>query len=313
MEIAVRDLLFERSGRRVLDIPELSFAAGTVTALFGPNGAGKTTLLRLLAGLETPLSGEVRLGQARSARERALVSAVAFQEPAFLRGTVRQNLTLGLTLRRVAAEEHAARVQDAASETGITDLLDRPARALSAGEARRVNLARALALAAPVMLLDEPLAGVDRPTRRALLQEIPRLLRSRPVTALIVTHDREEAFRLADRIAVMVDGRVIRHGSADNVYRAPGTALVADLLGYTILEVAGRRVAVPPGGLRLGEGTGPVLPYDVTQVVLVGDHRHAVGRIGTAAVECRLGETDPVPEPGTRVQVRVERSVEVDG
>lgn len=313
MEIVVRDLTFVRNRRVVVDVPSLTLASGSVTALFGPNGAGKTTLLRLLAGLEAPGRGDIRIGVARSAHDRALLSAMAFQEPVFLRGSVRQNLELGLALRAVPGGERRERVRRTASECGIADLLERPARELSVGEAQRANLARAFALQAPALLLDEPLAGVDRMTRRALLHDIPQLLRAFPATAIIVTHDREEAFRLADRIAVMVDGRVIRHGSADDVYSGPGTALVADLLGYTVLEIAGRRLAVPPGGLRLGEGTGPVLPYDVTQVVLVGDHRHAVGRIGTAAAECRLGETDPVPEPGTRVKVRVEKFVEVDG
>ena len=306
MDIAIRGLVFERDGRRVLDIPELDFMDGSVTALLGGNGAGKTTLLRLLAGLANPSRGEVRLGAVRSARQRSLASAMAFQEPVFLRGTVRRNLLLGLSLRGVAGDEAEARLRRAAKDTGVMDLLERSARALSAGESQRVNLARALALEAPVLLLDEPLAGVDRRTRQALLHELPRLLRSRGATTLIVTHDREEAFRLASRLAVMVDGRVVRNGPADELYRDPGTADVAELLGYVVLDVAGERVAVPPDGFRLSPGGGVELALKVNDVVTVADHRHVAGTIGTVPVELRLHGDDPVPQPGSRVTVRVD-------
>jgi ABC-type sugar transport system ATPase subunit len=303
MEIVVRGLVFERDGRRVLDIPAFELAVGSVTALLGANGAGKTTLLRILAGLEQPSQGAVFLGDARTARDRSLATAMTFQEPAFLRGTVRRNLALGLTLRCVPADEAKTRLRRAAEETGIVALLDRPARALSAGESQRVNLARALALDAPVLLLDEPLAGVDRRTRQGLLRDLPHLIRSRGATTLVVTHDREEAFRLADRLAVMVDGRVVRNGAAEEVYREPGTAEVAELLGYVVLELVGERVAVPPDGLRLMPGNGVEQAMDVSDVVTVAGHRHVVGTIGAVPVEIRLRGDEPAPQLGARVGV----------
>lgn len=306
MDIGIRGLVFERDGRRVLDIPELDLAAGSVTALLGANGAGKSTLLRILGGLATPSRGEVRLGGARSARQRSLASAMAFQEPVFLRGTVRRNLLLGLSLRGVPGDEAETRLHRAAEDTGVMDLLERPARALSAGESQRINLARALALEAPVLLLDEPLAGVDRRTRQALLHELPHLLRSRGATTLIVTHDREEAFRLANRLLVMVEGNVVRNGASEDVYRDPGTAAVAELLGYVVLDVAGERVAVPPDGFRLSPGSGVELELDVSDIVTIADHRHVVGTIGSVPVEFRLRSDDAVPQPGTRVKVRVD-------
>ncbi|HET7602928.1 MAG TPA: ABC transporter ATP-binding protein [Gemmatimonadales bacterium] len=303
MEIVVRGLVFERDGRRVLDIPELELAVGSVTALLGANGAGKTTLLRILAGLDQPTRGVVYLGDARTARDRSLATAMTFQEPVFLRGTVRRNLELGLSLRDVPADEVETRMRRAAEDTGIATLLDRPARALSAGESQRVNLARALALDAPVLLLDEPLAGVDRRTRQGLLRDLPRLIRSRGATTLVVTHDREEAFRLADRLAVMVDGRVVRNAVAEDVYRDPGTAKVAELLGYVVLELAGERVAVAPDGFRLTPGSGLEQTMVVSDVVTVAGHRHVVGSIGAVPVEFRLRGDEPAPQPGARVSV----------
>lgn len=314
MEIAIRGLVFERDGQRVLDIPGLELAVGSVTALLGANGAGKTTLLRILAGLEQPTQGDVYLGDARTARDRSLATAITFQEPIFLRGTVRRNLMLGLSLRGVPAGEVESRLHRAAEETGIATLLDRPARALSAGESQRVNLARALVLDAPVLLLDEPLAGVDRRTRQGLLRDLPRLIRSRGATTVIVTHDREEAFRLADRLMLMVDGRAVRNGTAEEVYREPGTAEVAELMGYVVLELAGERVAVPPDGFRLTPGNGLEQAMDVSDVLMVAGHRHVVGTIGAVPVEFRLRDGDPAPQPESRVSVclsgvrRLERS-----
>lgn len=313
MEIAIRGLAFERDGRRVLDIPALDLAVGSVTALLGANGAGKTTLLRILAGLEQPTRGDVYLGDARSARDRSLTTAMTFQEPVFLRGTVRRNLTLGLSLRGVPGNDVEARLRRAAEDTGIAALLDRPARELSAGESQRVNLARALALDAPVLLLDEPLAGVDRRTRQGLLRDLPRLIRSRGATTLIVTHDREEAFRLADRLAVMVDGRVVRSGAADDVYRNPGTADVAELLGYVVLDLAGERVAVPPDGFRLTSGNGVEQTMVVSDVVTVAGHRHVVGTVGAVPVEFRLRGDDPAPQPGTEARLWLEKALPLAG
>jgi ABC-type sugar transport system ATPase subunit len=313
MDISIRGLVFERDGRRVLDLPELDFASGSVTALLGSNGAGKTTLLRVLAGLEAPSQGTVALGAARSARDRSLSSALAFQELVFLRGSVRQNLRLGLSLRDVPADEADARIRRAAEETGVAELLDRPARALSAGESQRVNLTRALALEAPVLLLDEPLAGVDRRTRQGLLRDLPHLLRSRGATTVVVTHDREEAFRLADRIAVMVDGRAEQTGATAEVYDAPATADVAELLGYVVLELAGERVAVPPGGFRLSPVGGVELELHVSDIVTLADHRHVVGTIGGVPIEFRIRAEDCVPERGARVTVWVDSARRLDG
>jgi ABC-type sugar transport system ATPase subunit len=310
--ISIRGLRFERDGRMVLDLPALNFPAGSTTAVFGPNGSGKSTLLRVIAGLDRPSAGTVTFGAGE--RRRGDV-AIAFQEAVFLRGDVRSNLALGLELRGIEPAERERRIERVARECGIASLLDRRAARLSAGEAQRVNLARTLALAAPVMLLDEPLAGVDRIMRRALLEELPLLLRAVPAatTTLVVTHDREEAFRLAERLVVLIGGRVTAEGESGAVYRAPPDRATAELLGYAILETdSGKLIALPPGGLRRGPGAIG-FELQVARVVDMGRHRHATGWIGGAAAELRLGWDEPVPAEGATVPVHAAEWVAVEG
>jgi thiamine transport system ATP-binding protein len=289
MEVSVSDLHLTRNGRTVLQIPLLRFPSGSTTAVLGPNGSGKTTLLRVIAGLERPSGGEVRLdGLPVSARlgARKLVG-MAFQHAVFLRGTVRENLELGLRLRDVPIRERSSRIQDAARECGVTHLLDRSPRRLSAGEAQRVNLARALALESPVTLLDEPLSGVDRMARTQLLSELPALLARFTATTILVTHDREEAFRLADRLVVLIGGEVRASGVKSSIYARPPDRPTAELLGYTVLPLGARLLAIPPGGLRPGSGAQE-FSIVVEQVIDMGNHLHVIGTVGDERVDVRL-------------------------
>jgi ABC-type sugar transport system ATPase subunit len=309
MDVSVADLLVIRDGRPVLQIPELTFPSGTTTAVFGPNGSGKTTLLRLIAGLERPSRGAVRLGDARVEQDPAARKRVgmAFQTAVFLRGSVRQNLDLALRLRDVPAPDRKARIEEAAHECGIAAVLDRPARHLSGGEAQRVNLARALALRASITLLDEPLAGIHRSTRTQLLADLPRLLATFAATTILVTHDREEAFRLADfrladRLVVVIAGSVRAAGVKGSVYAHPPDRETAELLGYTVLTATGRTVAIPPGGLQLGDGA---LGFNlaVGQVIDMGHHLHVAGTIEGCRADVRLpaGVAPPPTESALRV------------
>jgi ABC-type sugar transport system ATPase subunit len=303
MDVALDAVTVVRGERVVLDVPALGFASGTTTAVFGPNGSGKTTLLRLIAGLERPAGGEVRIG-GRPVRpgDRAPRTAFAFQEQVFVGGSVRRNLALALELRGVPPEDRAQRIVEAAAECGVDDVLDRAARQLSGGEAQRVNLARALALRAPVTLLDEPLSGIDRLARTQLLDDLPRLLATFATTTVLVTHDREEAFRLADQLVILVGGVVRAAGRTGAVFRAPTDHTVAELLGYTVLPCDAGEIAVPPGGFVLGDH-GPGFTLVVERVVDMGNHPHVVGRVGKVRVDLRLSPGERAPSPGEAVAV----------
>lgn len=314
MEVVVDGLRFERDGRRVIDVPRLTFASGTTTALFGPNGSGKTTLLRLIAALERPMSGAVRLGgvEVTPDPQSRQHFGFAFQDAVFLRGTVRENLELGLILRRVPLPEREVRIHEVARECGVAHLMARSARKLSGGEAQRVNLARALALRAPVTLLDEPLAGLDRVGRAQLLDDLPRLLATFATTTIIVTHDREEAFRIADELVVLVDGVVHAAGRKRDVYQKPPDQQTAELVGYTVIPLNGTLRAIPPGALRFGSGPGS-FDIVVERVVDMGNHRHALGHVADAQarvrVDVRLPHDVEAPALGARVTVEPESSV----
>jgi ABC-type sugar transport system ATPase subunit len=304
MRVSVEALRFARAGRLVLDIPSLHFVEGSTTAVFGPNGSGKTTLLRLIGGLERPTAGVVHIGghpvNGDPASRRQV--AFAFQEAVFVRGSVRVNLDLALRLRDVPPAERTWRLTEAARECGLELLLDRPARQLSVGEAQRANLARALSLRASVTLLDEPLSGIDRLTRLQLLDDLPRMLGTFAATTILVTHDREEAFRLADHLVVLVDGRVHAAGPKTEVYARPPDQATAELLGYTVVTKDDRSLGVPAGSWALA-GEGESFALAVERVVDMGNHLHVVGRIGRVRVDVRLRRGDPIPARGEWVTV----------
>lgn len=312
MDVRIRNLSLERGGRRVLDIPSLDFPSGSITAVFGPNGSGKTSLLRCVAGLER-YEGDISIGGEAAARGDRRV-ALAFQEPVFLHESVRANLSLGLGLRGVPPAEGARRLAAMARECGLTAVLDRLATSLSAGEAQRANLARTLALAAPVTLLDEPLSGFDRIGRARMLEEIPALLAAHATTAVIVTHDREEAYRLADRLVLLVDGQIIAAGPAGSLYRNPPDEESARLLGYTVIPVGARTIGFPPGSLRRGPGEISI-PIVIVREVDMGNHRHLIGRVQQAReaifADLRLDPFDAGEAPGTELVVHPTRWVEL--
>ncbi len=303
--IAFEHVRVARERRTILDVPRLEVPTGTTTVLFGPNGAGKTTMLRLIAGLEKPDAGVVRV-DGRIGTPAGGV-AYAFQEAVFLRGSVRANLALGLELRGLPPAERTDRVDASARDCGIAHLLERDAHTLSAGEAQRANLARTLALRAPIMLLDEPLAGFDRVGHARFLEDLARLLRTIAGTVVLVTHDREEAFRLADRIVVVAAGRVRAAGPLRAVLERPPDRETAELLGYTVLlDDDGALLGIPPGALRPGPGAR-TFRLVVERVLTVGLEARLVGdivtRAGPVPVELPLPAGADRPPPGETVQI----------
>ena len=312
MDVEIEDLRFERDGRVVLEIPSLRLRGDRTTAILGPNGAGKTTLLRLIAALECPTTGRILAGGSLvrpGLRTRPNVAYV-FQEQVFLGRSVRENLELGLRLRGLRKGQRRERIEQAAQLLGIGHLLDRRADRLSGGEGRRASLARALCLQARLVLLDEPLAGLDPSTYARLLDELPRLLQTFGSTTLLVTHDRHEALRLGQDLVVLVDGRVHAAGEKRDIALAPAGTAVAEVLGYSVLIVDGRRLAVPPGALKLGPG--PLEFWMIVDELLdLVDHREIVGFVGTVRVHVTMPTTAETPQRGDRLLVHAVRACDI--
>jgi tungstate transport system ATP-binding protein len=311
MDVEIDGLRFERDRRVVLDIPSLRLRGNRTTVVLGPNGAGKTTLLRLIAALERPQHGCIRVGGA-VVPARSLLRQVAFvfQEHVFLRLSVRENLDLALKLRSVDTSARAERIADAARLAGITHLLDRRADRLSGGEGRRASLARALCLRAPLVLLDEPLAGLDPATYVRLLDELPQLLHVFGSTTVLVTHDHREALRLAEDLVVMIDGQVCAAGAKQDVVLNPRTTKVAEALGYVVLTAGGRRLGIGADALKPGPGS---VQFEllVEELLDLVDHREIIGSIQDVRVHLTVPLTTVLPDRGRQMAVHVDRACEL--
>lgn len=246
--LSARRLHVEERGRKILEIAELSVGRGETLSIVGPNGAGKSTLLRVLGLLEAPTRGDLWFhGEAVSWDPPRLLAlrrrtAIVFQAPLLCRTSVFRNVALGLRLRGVPRAERARRAGEWLERFGIAHLAERPAHRISGGEAQRTSLARAFVLEPEVLLLDEPFAALDPPSRQALAAELQQLLAETLTTTVFVTHDRDEAFALGDRVVVLLGGEVAQIGSPDEVARRPANEAVARFVGIETI-VPGRVVA----------------------------------------------------------------------
>ncbi|NLE43597.1 MAG: phosphate ABC transporter ATP-binding protein [Chloroflexi bacterium] len=212
-------------GRTVLTIDALHIHQGEVFALIGPSGAGKSTLLRLLNFVESPSRGTITFRGIDYGSEEGVPLEVrrrvttVFQRPMLLNRSVAANVAYGLRLRGI--RPNAQQLNRALEQVGLRYLARRRARTLSGGEAQRVALARAIALEPDVLLLDEPTANLD-PYNVGLIEDIVlRLNRERGTTIALVTHNVFQARRLAHRVALLLDGKVIEAGPADAFFEAP--------------------------------------------------------------------------------------------
>ncbi|GAB2865505.1 ABC transporter ATP-binding protein [Lentzea nigeriaca] len=290
----------------------LSVADGEIVALLGPSGCGKSTLLRTIAGLEKPSSGAVRWDSADldgvpvHRREFGLV----FQDgQLFPHRSVAGNVAFGLRMRAVDREERDKRVLSLLELVGLEGYADRRVTQLSGGEQQRVALARALAPSPRLLLLDEPLSALDRALREQLAVDLARLLREAATTALVVTHDHDEAFTLADRVAIMSRGRIVQVGPPAEVWSSPVDVETAKFLGCNKF-VPGSFVGLDSGRVGLRATALRVDPSGPLEgIVLERVHRRDHVRL---LVEID-GEEYEAVGPMTEVGDRVRLEIDLDG
>jgi iron(III) transport system ATP-binding protein len=231
---------------------DLDIAHGEFVVFLGPSGCGKTTLLRIVAGLEVQTAGRILLeGRDISALPPSQRDyGIVFQSYAlFPNLSVAANVAYGLVNRKVPRAQAKARVAELLQLVGLPGSQDKYPAQLSGGQQQRIALARALATSPGLLLLDEPLSALDAIVRVKLRGEIRSLQRKLGVTTIMVTHDQEEAFAVADRIVVMNQGTIDQVGTAMEVYRDPATLFVADFVG----RINALPATLEDGGLRVGE------------------------------------------------------------
>lgn len=232
--IEIHDLQVKRKELVALDVDDLSIPRGETLTVVGPNGAGKSTLLLALSNLIRPARGEIRvdgkpLGQWDDLAYRRRLAYV-FQSPLLMDMTVEQNVALGMNFRGMRREEVQERSMKWMKRLGVDALSKRRASQLSGGEAQRVSLARAFALDPELILLDEPFAALDPPTRAGLLSDLSGLLADDHRTTIFVTHNLNEAAQMGSRVAVIVGGKLKQVGTPRQVKLHPADESVAAFL-----------------------------------------------------------------------------------
>ena len=243
-------------------MPSLCPSRRELVALVGASGSGKTTTLRIAAGYETPDAGRVMLTDESGATRDITHESpqrrgfgMVFQHYAlFPHMNVESNVAFGLEARGMGKRERLERAREALAGVGLAEKASRQVQALSGGEQQRVALARALVISPRVLLLDEPLSNLDPTLRQTMRDELRVTLRRSGVTALFVTHDQEDAFAVADRIAMLSRGRLLQVGTPEALYHAPATRAVAEFVGRAALvpaERVGDRVRISIGGVTL--------------------------------------------------------------
>ncbi|HTL30865.1 MAG TPA: ABC transporter ATP-binding protein [Tepidisphaeraceae bacterium] len=256
-----------------LDDIDLRINAGELFFLLGPSGCGKSTLLRLIAGLHDPTSGRIFFNDRDVTRlhtdQRNAV--MCFQSYALWpHMTVRENVRFGLAVRKFDRAEQEKRINEVLDLVQMQPYAQRKPNQLSGGQQQRVALARALAVQPDCLLLDEPLSNLDAKLRHEMRSEIRRICKTAGFTTIYVTHDQKEALSVADRIAVLKDGKLVQVGTPSELYHRPATTFVADFIGQTnllpgrIVGRAGAQVEVETAAGRFLATSANGLSDDVT-------------------------------------------------
>ncbi len=301
---------------------DLAVEPGSITALVGSSGSGKSTLLNIIAGLVPPCAGEVMIGgidvTAHATCDRQI--GYLFQNYAlFPHLNVRDNVAFGLRVRGIARRERASRAAAALARVRLETFADRSVQSLSGGQRQRVALARALATEPQILLLDEPLSALDPVLRDDIRAELRELLDPLEVTTLIVTHDKADAFALAERIVMLSQGQVVQSGKPRDLYDAPQTLEVAAFFGtVNCLPGCSRtedEMTIRSGLMFRPEDIERVLPphcpdftIKVQHVIYLGDRQRVIGKTDDGArIVADLAKNELVIE-GALLPLRVRSS-----
>jgi len=290
-ELSVQGLYKAFGTHPVLSALDLSVPAGSLTAILGPSGSGKTTLLRILAGFDQPDGGTVRIGSqvvdgpgAHVPPERRRIGYVPQEGSLFPHLSVAANVGFGLP----AGQRRGPRIGELLESVGLAGLEKRYPHQLSGGQQQRVALARALAIQPELVLMDEPFAALDTHLRASVRADVQEIFRARGTTAVLVTHDQDEALSMADRVAVLRDGQIAQYAAPQDLYITPSDPQLARFIGDANL-LDGQLVAARPGhavhtvfgDLALTAAAGdPMAPGPVT--VLVRPEQLQVQEMGSS-------------------------------
>ena len=292
LEISNLSHRYPRAGEPALSELSLAVEPGELVALLGPSGCGKTTALKIVAGLLRPSAGDVRIegqsiiGTPPERREAAMVFQKSLLFPHM---NVSANVGFGLRMRGISGEDASRRVEEALRHVRMEEFADRKPGELSGGQQQRVALARALVTEPQLLLLDEPLSALDANLREEMRELIKRLQREGGYTTVFVTHDQEEAVILADRIALIFDGKLQMYDEPEAFYERPTSRAAARFFGATNFihgNTENGSVNTSLGELRL---VNPASPGDVTLTIrpeavrLEGGENSFAARVASAA------------------------------
>jgi len=319
--LSVNDVSYGYDAHTVLDTINLEVIEGEIICLLGESGSGKTTLLRVIAGLETGYSGEVIVdGQTMEnvpIHQRGF--GLMFQDFAlFPHMTVAQNVAFGLRMQGLPKNEQNRIVSEMLELVGLDGYGNRSIDALSGGQKQRVALARSLAPRPKLLMLDEPLGSLDAGLRERLVIELRDIIKQIGLTAIYVTHDQQEAYAIADRIAVMNHGKIEQFDSPQALYQRPETAFVARFLGlnnivpaefmrdYVQLEPSTDHYLIHPQSLVFDDNGN--LAGKITGILFQGDrYRIEISAGKGIDLTTYLSTTKNVPQIGDSVTLRIEK------
>lgn len=298
---------------QVLKGLNVSIEAGEFFVILGPSGEGKSTFLNIIAGLLRPDSGTLYIGgelvedsgQVHVPPERRGIGYVFQSYALYPHMTAYENIAFPLRMAKWGREEIDKAVKSVAELLNISEILHKKPHQLSGGQRQRVAVARAVVKNPRLLLMDEPFSNIDPSLREGVRVEIKRLVKKLGITTIMVTHDREEAFSMADRVAVLMGGRFAQVGRPDQVYKAPCCVKVAKFLGLNVVSTDGKTLAFRPEDVEVGDGNGE---GEVVDVEFRG--RYWVVYLNTGSGLVKAAADAPVP-PGARLKFRLKNAVEL--